>query len=169
MFGKYNAINVVAAYAVGQHFGIPKEKIAKKIADYVPDANRSEVVRFKNCIVIKDAYNANPSSMELALKSFSESYKDGHVVLGDMKELGETSLEAHAQIIALTASLPFEKVYLVGPFFQQAFSMMNVQEKNFVLSPDIETLQSTWNWETCNGKAILLKGSRSMHLESLLN
>jgi UDP-N-acetylmuramoyl-tripeptide--D-alanyl-D-alanine ligase len=101
LFGQYNAHNVLAAYTVGKAFDVDERDIAEAIANYVPGNNRSQTVVQHGCTIIKDAYNANPSSMELAIRAFDTIFHGGIMVLGDMKELGESSISAHAQLMHL--------------------------------------------------------------------
>src|SRR4030095_9570132 len=99
MFGHYNASNMLAAYVIGKYFNVDERKIIKLLSSYIPGANRSETILLHGCKIIKDAYNANPTSMELALRDFASQYPSGWVILGDMKELGDTSMKAHQQMI----------------------------------------------------------------------
>ncbi|HEY3387569.1 MAG TPA: UDP-N-acetylmuramoyl-tripeptide--D-alanyl-D-alanine ligase [Saprospiraceae bacterium] len=168
MFGHYNATNVLAAYTVGNHFNVRDEQIALAIEQYVPGSNRSEIITHRDCIFVKDAYNANPSSMELALTAFSSQYPHGWVVLGDMKELGEDSAEAHRQIIMQVSKTEFERVFLVGHTFAKSLDDLQLKDPRFSSVANIKELSSNWIWEQCKNKAILLKGSRSMQLEMLL-
>ena len=169
MFGHYNATNVLAAYTIGNHFKVSGEQIATAIEQYVPGSNRSEIITHHDCIIVKDAYNANPSSMELAVSAFSTQYPHGWVVLGDMKELGEESAEAHRQIILQVAGKKFEQIFLVGNAFAESLKELRLQDQRFLSVEKIEVLRTSWNWKQCKNKAILLKGSRSMHLEMLLD
>jgi UDP-N-acetylmuramoyl-tripeptide--D-alanyl-D-alanine ligase len=168
MFGHYNATNILAAYAVGKHFQVELAQMVESLSQFVPKANRSETIRYQGCVVVKDAYNANPTSMELALKSFSDQYPDGWILIGDMKELGTSSQQAHRHIIALVASLSFEKIFLIGEDFEKAFRAARLEDSRITIAKQIESLKSDWNWDECQGKTLLLKGSRSMHLENLL-
>ena len=168
LFGHYNAINMVAAYTIGQHFGVEETVIADRLSSFVSKSNRSEIVLWKGCTVVKDAYNANPSSMELAITAFANQYPDGIIVLGDMKELGSETLPAHQQIIRQVDQLTFEKIVLVGSAFAEAAKTLNVTADRISLYTTIDEVRQDWNWSTCEGKSLLLKGSRSMRLEQLL-
>lgn len=168
MFGHYNAVNMAAAYSVGIHFNVPDQKLIDCLSSFIPGANRSEILQYRGCTFIKDAYNANPSSMELALKAFSTRYPKGRVILGDMKELGEESLQAHIYMIDLALSLGISQITLIGPEFKKAIQTMTDHE-NILPLDSIEDLKKKWNWDECKGDAFLLKGSRSMHLEKLLD
>jgi UDP-N-acetylmuramoyl-tripeptide--D-alanyl-D-alanine ligase len=167
MFGPYNASNALAAYAVGNYFSIPDDEIADAIQSYIPGNNRSQVLYEHGCTIVKDAYNANPSSMELAIRAFDAQFTGGIMILGDMKELGETSRAAHQKIIELAASSVAKQVILVGPEFRAACSAD--PDPRFRLFQHVDELKQYWDWSAIKGTALLLKGSRSMRLEELLN
>lgn len=167
MFGHYNAINALAAYSVGRFFDVAPGLIANAITGYIPGNNRSQVLTSNDCTIVKDAYNANPSSMELAIKAFDAQFPNSIMILGDMKELGSTSFHAHQQMIALAAATSAQKIYLVGPEFKKAIGAN--PDDRMLLADSIDQLKLQWNWANCKGGAILLKGSRSMRLEALLN
>ncbi len=168
MFGHYNASNIVAAYTIGNYFKVDEKSMVDALSGFIPGANRSELISFKETIVVKDAYNANPSSMKLALQSFAEQFPKGWVILGDMKELGNYSKDSHAQMLALVSTMEFERIYLVGDAFIQALYDSAIQDKRILANKTIDELRLQWNWDDCKGKGILLKGSRSMRLEDLL-
>jgi UDP-N-acetylmuramoyl-tripeptide--D-alanyl-D-alanine ligase len=160
---------MLAAYTVGQHFKVDTQMIVQALSSFTTRANRSEVITISGCTVIKDAYNANPSSMELALNAFAERYNGGIAILGDMKELGKESEQAHQHIIQVANELKLGHVILIGKEFKNALSKMYQQTTRTILIADsIEELKENWQWDDYSGKAILLKGSRSMHLEKLL-
>ena len=168
MFGFYNAANVLAAYTIGLHFNVPKQKMIKALSSFMPGSNRSETISFKGSMIIKDAYNANPTSMELALRAFAQRFPDGWIILGDMKELGNESDNAHQQMISMIRELGFRHVMLVGDSFKRAlihYPLMNDIVKSY---ENIDELKRNWNWNECRNQTLLLKGSRSMFLEKLL-
>ena len=169
MFGHYNATNMLASYCVGRHFLVDLKDIADSLSGFVSGANRSEMVNHKGCLIVKDAYNANPSSMELAVRAFSAQFPKGWIVLGDMKELGETSHEAHLQIIKLVAAMGFTRIYLIGTNFSKALHSSGIHDPRMLIADTIETIKKNWEWTACEGQSLLLKGSRSMHLEQLLD
>jgi UDP-N-acetylmuramoyl-tripeptide--D-alanyl-D-alanine ligase len=169
MFGHYNASNMLAAYAVGHHFKIDQKRIADRLSHFIPGANRSEMILYRGCTIIKDAYNANPSSMKLAVRAFSALFPQGWVILGDMKELGEATSQSHQDMIESILSTQFERIYLVGVSFSKAYQAMAAIDSRIIVKENIDGIKEKWNWEDCKDKALLLKGSRSMHLESLLD
>ncbi len=168
MFGYYNASNVLAAYTIGQHFKVAQEMMLESLSSFIPGDNRSETISFKGCRIIKDAYNANPSSMELALRAFAQRFPDGWIILGDMKELGDESINAHQQMISIISELGFQHVVLVGKAFKSAVLNHQGFFQTLITADQIEEIKATWNWEKCRGQTLLLKGSRSMYLEKLL-
>ena len=169
MFGHYNAINMVAAYTIGKHFNVEENKIVELLSGFVPGANRSEIITLNNSTIVKDAYNANPSSMELSLRAFAERFKSGIVILGSMKELGDASIESHRAMIELVRKLNIEKAIFVGQEFNEALKAFpHLSDSNLLLIENVDELKKQWNWSDVEGKAILLKGSRSIQLEKLL-
>ena len=168
LFGFYNASNILAAYSVGKYFGVEEVLIADSLSSFVSGANRSEKVKWKECTIIKDAYNANPSSMELAVHAFADQYPEGWVILGDMKELGSATEEAHHQMIKTVLGKKFKKIFFVGNAFQQAYFHIQAADERVTVTNTIEELIHDWKWDSCKEQYLLLKGSRSMHLEKLL-
>jgi UDP-N-acetylmuramoyl-tripeptide--D-alanyl-D-alanine ligase len=168
MFGHYNAINMLAAYTIGSHFLVDLKDIRDSLSTFISGANRSEMVSLNGCLIVKDAYNANPSSMELAIQAFANQYPQGWVILGDMKELGDSSKAAHQQIIKQVIAHSFSRIYLIGTAFSEAIEMTAATDTRISIADTIEKVKEGWSWKACEGQCILLKGSRSMHLELLL-
>ena len=121
LVGSYNADNVMAALAVGTHFGVPFEDAVRAIESYVPSNNRSQMTRTASNSLIVDAYNANPTSMAAALENFSNVVADCKVaMLGDMLELGDDSLAEHIAVIRSACSRGLSQLYFVGAEFKAA-------------------------------------------------
>ena len=100
LVGDYNLPNVLCAVAIGKHFEVPMEKIAEAIRNYIPGNSRSQMIVKGNNHIILDAYNANPSSMKVAIENIAKVNADTKVLmLGGMMELGEESLEEHGNIV----------------------------------------------------------------------
>jgi len=164
LFGNYNFENAMAAVAIGLNFGIEGDKIKKAIESYYPQNNRSQVVQHETNTIICDFYNANPTSMENALKNFAllpaENYSK-IAILGEMKELGKESKAEHQRIIQLATELPFEKVFLVGNEYQPAPNgKILFFENNLTL---IEYLRAN----KITNSYVLIKGSRGARLEEV--
>jgi UDP-N-acetylmuramoyl-tripeptide--D-alanyl-D-alanine ligase len=121
LYGDYNFENVMAAISVGLYFGIDAENIDHAIASYRPENNRSQITTTDHNVLLLDAYNANPSSMAAALNNFRNYAANSKmVILGDMMELGNHSLEEHRKIVALVRELSFELMFAGEQFCKAA-------------------------------------------------
>jgi UDP-N-acetylmuramoyl-tripeptide--D-alanyl-D-alanine ligase len=165
IIGEYNFENIAAASCVGKYFAVPMEKINAGIAAYTPANNRSQVVQKGSNTILLDAYNANPSSMAAAVNNFAKA-KAPHkmVILGDMFELGLDSAEEHQKLGDLVSSLKFEKAILCGEEMAVAAS----QHPELIYFPGKTELQNWLKQIPIQDSHILIKGSRGMGLESLL-
>lgn len=163
LFGGYNAINILAAACIGRYFGVGDENIRTALEKYTPSNNRSEVRKTARNVLILDAYNANPSSMEAALRHFAaSSFSQKTVILGDMLELGDESDNLHTYILKLLEELGFTDVYLVGP----VFTAVN-RKREFHCFGD-NTLAKLWfEHHPLEGRTVLIKGSRGIRLETI--
>ncbi|MEI6048577.1 MAG: UDP-N-acetylmuramoyl-tripeptide--D-alanyl-D-alanine ligase [Bacteroidota bacterium] len=165
LFGSYNLENIKAAIATGLFLGVEMNDIAGAIENYQPANNRSQIKITKNNTLICDSYNANPTSMRLALESFSGIQAERKlVILGDMLELGEKSEDEHIKLLNELQSHKIEKILLVGTQFQKASSKYGI--KSF---SDVNTLIDFLKSEPVTGNTILIKGSRGIGLEKIYN
>jgi len=165
LFGEYNRENVLAALATGLFFGVEMDDIVSAIEEYQPANNRSQLKITKKNTLICDSYNANPTSMFLALESFASIQAEKKlVILGDMLELGEKSEEEHVRVLTELHSRNIKKALLVGPVFQKL--SLRYGFKSF---PDIYELIKFLTSEPVNGNTILIKGSREIGLEKVYN
>ena len=163
LFGDYNLINLCAAIRIGTYFGVPIKKIAEALTAYTPNNNRSQTLKRGDYTLVLDAYNANPSSMTAALQHLAQiEVPKKTVILGDMFELGETAAQEHEHIAALATSLGFDHVFLVG----HHFAATNATARTFT---DIESLKNALSQLDLSGQWVLIKGSRGMALERLLD
>ena len=161
LIGAYNVKNALAAIAVGCRFGVSAEAICEALNGYIPSNNRSQLTETADNHLIIDAYNANPTSMMAALENFRLMEVQNKVaVLGDMKELGEGSLDEHRKIVAFLGECGFERVVLVGAEFGKA----NVSFEHY---PDVEAVKTLFAENKPVGKFVLIKGSNSMKLAQL--
>ncbi len=161
MIGSYNLDNVLAAVAVGRFFKIPAERISRAIAAYEPTNNRSQFKKTDNNELIIDAYNANPSSMKVALDNFiTMPVQPKAIILGDMRELGPTSDELHAEVVEQIKKGQFDKVFLCGEHFSKV-------GKEFSPFATTEAMTEELRKQPLKGYHILIKGSHSMGLEKL--
>jgi UDP-N-acetylmuramoyl-tripeptide--D-alanyl-D-alanine ligase len=161
LFGNYNLENVRAAVATGLFLGIDMPDIVDAVEKYQPANNRSQIKITTNNTLICDSYNANPTSMNLALSSFA-SITAGRkiVILGDMLELGDKSEEEHRKVLKMLETSSIEKVFLVGPVFSKISTDSGF--KSFV---NVDKLMDFLKAEPLKGHTILIKGSRGMRLE----
>lgn len=164
LIGKYNLENAAAAITIGQYFGVPASDIINAVETYEPKNNRSQLLETRKNTVLLDAYNANPTSMTVALRNFGElNGAAKSVILGDMLELGENSIDEHREIIRLLSTMKLEQILLVGEQF------LNAAQKENLLSAKLFINVSDCNsWLSDNpirNSHILIKGSRRMELE----
>jgi UDP-N-acetylmuramoyl-tripeptide--D-alanyl-D-alanine ligase len=165
LVGVYNFENILSAIAVGDRFGVAPEQIADAIANYNPDNSRSQLIRKGDNTVLLDAYNANPTSMEAALKNFSAmSGPRKSVCIGDMAELGEESEKEHERIAGLVAACGFDQVVLVGKQFGKFASRMAC-----IHFDDSEKAAAWVSAHPFKGATVLIKGSRSTRMERILD
>ena len=157
--GSYNIWNFLAAAAVGRYFHISDNVIAKALGDYVPSNHRSQVNRIGSNVIISDYYNANLTSMTAALKNLSQlDHPHKVAILGDMRELGDLSVEAHTEIAQLTDNLHIE-TYFVGTEFGKVVN-------NNVFG-NVEEANTYFTEHPLENAMVLIKGSNSMHLNKL--
>lgn len=160
--GSYNLDNILAAIAVGRHFGIAPTDTNKAIGEYIPTNNRSQVKQTEKNTLIVDAYNANPASMTVALENFRDLQMPSKVlILGDMRELGVDSDKEHQKIALLAEQSHAEQIILVGPFF-------GATKCNAIKFESADALKDWLKEHPLEEKTILIKGSNSMRMESLV-
>ena len=162
LIGAYNIANLRAAVTIGLHFGLTPEQINHALEAYKPTNSRSELREVGNNRLIIDAYNANPSSMKAALTNFS-FFGDKHkmVILGDMRELGEESLEEHRRIVGQLQGMELERIWLVGSEFEK------VAEEGMCVFKDVEEVKAALKAEPISDSTILIKGSNGTKLYQL--
>ena len=164
--GAYNAINIAASICVGLYFKISLESIQKAIIGYLPKNNRSQIVKLGSNTLLMDAYNANPTSMKAALESFKANPAENKIViLGDMFELGISSEEEHQNIVNYLESINVLHAYLVGDNFYKTTSSSH-KITNLKSFSDLQFSLETTEF---NNSYILIKGSRGMALERVLD
>ena len=165
LYGSYNLNNLAAALAFGTLFKLTPEEAQKGISNYEADNNRSQQIRIQNRQFVLDAYNANPSSMQVALEEFAKNKSSMKaVILGDMKELGNVSPQEHLFILEICLDLPLTHIFTIGPNFYETklndqriskFTTLDAFTKHLQLNP--------WKYD-----AALIKGSRALALEKLI-
>ena len=164
LVGAYNYSNIASAVVIGNYFNVSVTAIKEAVESYEPKNNRSQIITKGDTKIILDAYNANPTSMEAALKNFAALKEENKIVfLGDMFELGSSSGYEHQKIAELATSFDFNKIYLIG----KAFSTTLV--KNALHFDSFESLKNSNPHINTNKTTVLIKGSRGMALERVLN
>lgn len=162
LYGDYNFSNICCAISIGLEFGIKPKLIQEKLKHYSSKNNRSELIKINNKNIVLDAYNANPTSVEFAIKSFIKNKGTKAIVLGDMFELGENSAIEHKKIIDITDELNIDRCIFIGEEF---FKLKQDSVKNifFKTKEDFYELGDIIKEEN-----ILIKGSRGMQMEGIL-
>ena len=160
--GSYNGYNALAAYAIGKHFGVSLQNAKRALESYIPDNNRSQIIREKNLHITLDAYNANPTSMYAALASFSKKEGKKIAVLGQMNELGKYTESEHKQLVDWIKSSPLDDCYWVGSAFKQFVS----SDKYFT---NVDQAMDHFSKTSLGQASLLVKGSRSFTLEKLVD
>lgn len=159
--GSYNLPNLMAAVAVGVHFGLTDEEIARGISGYEPANSRSEVRVAGSNTLILDAYNANPSSMAVAVDNLMATDARYHsVILGEMLEVGPTSAVEHRSVCERLQHMSLRKVCLVGQGF-----MSQQADFPFQFFKGVDELNDWLAEQEFKDETILIKGSRGNRLE----
>jgi len=163
LYGEYNFSNIMAAIATGVFFGVESNSINSSIAGYLPQNNRSQIIKTDSNHVVMDAYNANPTSMKGAISSFAEyKFKNPYYILGDMFELGSYSAAEHQKIVEFLTLSDIQNVILLGNGFcktiNHKYLCFKTTEEGIKYLTDNKITNST----------ILVKGSRGMKLETIL-
>ncbi len=167
MGGIYNFDNMQTAYAVGTYFDVNHSKACEALAAYNPENNRSQIIEKETNSILMDAYNANPSSMEASIQNFAtlKTEKKKIVFLGDMFELGEDSQKEHEALGRLVSESAFETVVLFGDNMSYALKFL---PKAYYFT-DKFSLHNWINDKKFQDSFILIKGSRGVALETILN
>ena len=162
LFGDYNFANVMAAVAVAAHFGVEFKNVKSAIESYQPDNSRSQVMQIGTNTIVMDAYNANPTSMRVAIDNLANSIaEDKRLYLGSMKEMGKESEQEHQTLIKYIKQFEWKEVLLVGEEFKQ-FST------GYEWFPNSDAAMNYVKMNHPSNATILIKGSRGSRMEKLL-
>jgi len=162
LVGTYNLPNVLAAVTIGLYFKVPMDKIKSAIEHYTPTNSRSQLMNWHNNQLILDAYNANPSSMKLAVENFAKIDSTEKIMcLGGMKELGEESILEHQALINYIQSFNWEQVVLVGGDFKTC-------QHNYLYFENALEANQWLKAQAYQHKHILIKGSRGIQMEQMI-
>ncbi|HWY37871.1 MAG TPA: cyanophycin synthetase, partial [Bacteroidia bacterium] len=168
LVGIYNYYNALCAACIGTFFKVEDDLIKNALESYEPTNNRSQLFKTENNTLILDYYNANPSSMKAAIENFSGMPAENKMlVLGDMLELGEESVEEHIALLQLLKEKKLQDYILVGPVFSslQKNAPTGGAERSF---PDSRQALEFLQANAVKNKTILIKGSRGIALEEVV-
>ncbi|PSL05829.1 UDP-N-acetylmuramoyl-tripeptide--D-alanyl-D-alanine ligase [Cecembia rubra] len=168
LIGAYNFGNIATALTVGKFFGVPVEQAVEAVVNYKPSNMRSQLLEKRSNLIILDAYNANPSSMEVAIQTFGQmnGKKYKMVILGDMYELGDSTEEEHRKLGELVGRYNFDKICFTGKHIQAALEKAPIRALYF---PDPFSFRNWLQDSKLEDHLILIKGSRGMKLEGLVD
>lgn len=162
LVGGYNLPNIIAAFCVGNYFKVENEKIKSAIENYSPSNSRSQLIQKDSNTIILDAYNANPGSMKAAIENFANMKSDKKVLLlGSMMELGNDNEKEHATIVSLIDQYKWHAVVLVGDNFKAI-------KHNYISCDNSLQARDWYKNAHFQNSQILIKGSRSMQMEKVL-
>lgn len=167
MIGAYNFGNIAAALTLGKFFGVPMEKAISGIVNYRPANMRSQLVEKRTNLIILDAYNANPSSMEVAIRTFGAMTGRKHkmIILGDMFELGDHAEAEHSRLGEIVSEYEIDKVCFTGALIASALE----KAPKALYFPDPFSFRNWLQDSQLEDYLILIKGSRGMKLEGLVD
>ncbi len=164
LVGGYNLENMLAAICIGLYFDVPPADINRALENYQPSNNRSQWQQTANNRLIIDAYNANPGSMKAALENFGANASGRRaLILGSMKELGDYSREEHERLVKLIYKIEPDQTLLIGKEFEN----IDIPD-NALLFDTTQQCADYLRTDPLKDYTVLLKGSRSNKLESLL-
>jgi UDP-N-acetylmuramoyl-tripeptide--D-alanyl-D-alanine ligase len=162
LIGAYNFENALAALTVGRYFKIPEVEMKKALEEYTPSNNRSQLQRTEKNVLFLDAYNANPSSMQVAINNFANlKMKNKLLILGDMLELGDDSIKEHQALLDLLEEKELKAIYLVGDIFTSI-------NRNYKAFKTTDQLLKELKENEIKNHYILIKGSRGIKLEKVI-
>ena len=167
LIGAYNFGNIATAITVGKFFGVSMDKAVEGIVSYRPSNMRSQLIEKGSNLIILDAYNANPSSMEVAIRTFGEMTGKKHkmIILGDMFELGDHAEEEHRRLGEIVSEYPIDKICFTGSLIVSALG----KAPKALYFPDPFSFRNWLEDSKLEDYLILIKGSRGMKLEGLVD
>lgn len=165
LVGTYNTANLRAAATVGVFMGVKKEDVVAALEAYEPTNKRSQLVRTSHNTLIVDAYNANPSSMSLALSNFAAITADHKMmILGDMRELGAESEAEHRRIVEEALAIGAQSLWTVGTEMSKAAADCAATATSVRCFATVEDVLAVLQHERPEGMTILIKGSNGTRL-----
>ncbi|WP_258100471.1 UDP-N-acetylmuramoyl-tripeptide--D-alanyl-D-alanine ligase [Marinoscillum pacificum] len=162
LVGRYNYGNIAAAVAVGREFGVADDQILEAIASYIPENQRSQVIKKDSVTIINDCYNANPTSMKAALDNLESMTGKKAVILGEMKEL-QDAVDRHLDVGRWIKQANFDQVILVGRHMIAAEQLL----ENVYWFETVEAARPFLEKRNFKDHTVLIKGSRSGKLDKV--
>ena len=171
LIGSYNIYNALCAISAGVHFGVPEADICAALAEYCPTNNRSELLRTAHNTLIVDAYNANLTSMTAALSNFGVmEHTDKLAILGEMRELGDYSADAHLEVLRHLLAIDCKEAWLVGQGYEAALAQLTPAERavcSLLPFADVDAVKAYLQDHPQHDRLILVKGSNGTRLFTL--
>jgi UDP-N-acetylmuramoyl-tripeptide--D-alanyl-D-alanine ligase len=164
LVGVYNFENIMATVAIGLHFGVHPKEITNSVESYQPLNSRSQFKETGKNRIIWDAYNANPTSMSLALENFSQTNASKKVaILGDMLEMGDLAGQEHQAIVSQLEKMQLDLIILVG----NEFSKCKTASENIKTFKTTTEAAAWFEKNEIRESTVLVKGSRGIQMEDL--
>jgi UDP-N-acetylmuramoyl-tripeptide--D-alanyl-D-alanine ligase len=172
--GRHHLVAGLAAIAVGRELGMKPSRIADGLARVVPVAGRCQVRQRHPWTLIDDTYNANPTSVEAACRLLSEWSGDGRriLVLADMLQLGPEAAQWHAAIGQCAARLAVDRLIAVGQHAADCVRgarAAGMPDKQLTQCNDVQEAAAALKRWLEPGDVVLVKGSRSMRMERVVD
>ncbi|AWH74322.1 UDP-N-acetylmuramoyl-tripeptide--D-alanyl-D-alanine ligase [Dokdonia sp. Dokd-P16] len=164
LIGIYNYTNIAVAIAMGTYFDLSIDQVKSGIEKYIPANNRSQIIKKDSYSIILDAYNANPTSMAAALENLKTTTTTTIAFIGNMFEVGVTSKAEHQAMLDLAHHLRIDQVYAIGPDFGTLAPHVNQE-----VYEDYNAFAKAYSNKIPTGATVLIKGSRGMKMERILN
>ena len=168
LIGEHNILNLLFGIALSEEFGISEEELLNEVKNIRLTDMRFQKIESGNIIYINDAYNASPLSMEKAILTFSEIYNDRYkiVILGDMLELGDKAVKFHEELEKLLRNTRQSEILLYGPLMKSLYE--KIKDLNAYHYDDKMEIKNKLKKHNIEKAAVLLKGSRGMRLEEII-
>ncbi|MEN8186825.1 MAG: UDP-N-acetylmuramoyl-tripeptide--D-alanyl-D-alanine ligase [Bacteroidota bacterium] len=165
LIGVYNYHNIATAVAIGKYFKVSDQEIKNAIENYIPGNNRSQIIEKGSNKIILDAYNANPTSMKVALENLSQlKAKNKIAILGDMFEIGKEELLEHSTIVDQAQNTNIDTLILIG----ETFSKVKTDSNKTKQYKSFEDFKDNFDSSEIKNCTVLIKASRGMALERVL-
>ncbi|WP_238785483.1 UDP-N-acetylmuramoyl-tripeptide--D-alanyl-D-alanine ligase [Blattabacterium cuenoti] len=169
LIGDHNLYNMASAITIGLYFHVSLKDIQQSIKDFIPNNNRSQIIKKNKLIIYNDCYNANPSSMISVLNFFNKIKGKKIAILGDMFELGKFSIIEHENIINFLKKSKIEISCLIGQHFYNIKSNINCKKIIRFYNKDYFIKWWYMNKYYIQTDYIIIKGSRKNALENIIH